>query len=72
MNFQADKMEISDFINRTFQKADLNDNSVVLDRFSIPMNEDFLDNRAAFIKNEIHSDSEFNYAFYKLDRKSVV
>ena len=66
MNFQADKMEISDFINLSFDKANLEDNSVVLSRFTENTNEEFLDKRADFIKTEIQKDADFNYSFYKL------
>ena len=66
MNFQADKMEISDFINLTFDKANLEDNSVVLSRFTENTNEEFLNKRADFIKTEIQKDADFNYSFYKL------
>ena len=66
MNFQADKKEISDIINLSFDKADLQDNSVVLTRFIENTNEEFLDNRAEFIKTEVQKDSNFNYIFYKL------
>ena len=66
MNFQADKKEISDIINLSFDKAYLQDNSVVLTRFIENTNEEFLDNRAEFIKTEVQKDSNFNYIFYKL------
>ena len=55
MNLQADKMEISDFINLSFDKANLEDNSVVLSRFTENTNEEFLDKRADFIKTEIQN-----------------
>lgn len=66
MNFQADKKEISDFINLSFNKADLRDNSVVLSRLTEKTGEEFLDNRGEFIKSEVQKDTDFNYAFCKL------
>lgn len=66
MNFITDKKEISRFINLTFDHANLQDNAIVLNRFTISTGEDFLDTRGEFIKNEIKKDNEFNYCFYKL------
>lgn len=66
MNFSSDKKEIFSFINLYFDKKSTNDNSVVLERFTEKTNEDFLDNRAGFIKNELNIDSSFNDCFSKL------
>lgn len=66
MNFSADKKEISSFINLYFEKKDSDDTSVVLERFTETTNEEFLDNRANFIINEVQIDSSFNDCFSKL------
>lgn len=66
MNFSADKKEISSFINLYFENKNSDDSSVTLDRFTETTNEDFLDNRANFIKNEVQIDSSFFNCFTKL------
>ena len=53
MKFSADKKEISSFINLYFENNGTDNSSVVLQRFTEITNEEFLDNRADFIKNEI-------------------
>ena len=66
MKFSADKKEISSFINLYFENNGTDNSSVVLQRFTEITNEEFLDNRADFIKNEIQIDSSFNDCFTKL------
>lgn len=66
MNFSADKKEISSFINLYFENKVSEDSSVALERFTETTNEEFLDNRANFIKNEIQIDSYFSDCFIKL------
>lgn len=66
MNFSADKKEISSFINLFFENKVSEDCSVALQRFTETTNEEFLDNRANFIKNEIQIDSSFYDCFTKL------
>ena len=66
MNFFADKKEISSFINLYFENKGSDDGSVALGRFTEITNEEFLDNRADFIKNEVQIDSFFRDSFAKL------
>lgn len=66
MNFSADKKEISSFINLYFESKCSEDSSVALERFTETTNEDFLDNRADFIKDEVQIDSSFSNCFTKL------
>lgn len=66
MNFSTDKKEISSFINLYFEKKESDDNSVILKRFTEKTNEDFLDKRANYIKNEVQIDTSFCDCFTKL------
>ncbi len=66
MNFSADKKEISSFINLYFENKSSYEISVTLKRFTEKTNEDFLDNRANYIKNEVQIDSSFGDCFKKL------
>lgn len=66
MNFSADKKEISSFINLYFENKNSDDSSVTVERFTETTNEEFLDNRANFIKNEVQIDSSFFNCFTKL------
>lgn len=66
MNFTEDKKEITDFINASINQADLTDNSFVLNHFTEKTDEEYLNQRAEFIKSEVLIDNDFNYSFYKL------
>lgn len=66
MNFSADKKEISSFINLYFENKGSYETSVTLRRFLETTNEDFLDNRADYIKKEVQIDSSFGDCFTKL------
>ena len=66
MNFTNDKKEITDFINASIEHEDLTDNSYVLKLFTEKTNEEFLNQRADYIKKEVLIDNVFNYSFYKL------
>lgn len=66
MNFSADKKEISSFINLYFENKGSYEASVTLKRFTETTNEDFLDNRANYIKKEVQIDSSFGDCFTKL------
>ena len=69
MNFSADKKEISSFINLYFENKSSYEISVTLKRFTETTNEDFLDNRANYIKNEVQIDTSFCDCFTKLAGK---
>ena len=68
MNFSADKKEISRFIDLFFKNTKLENSLIALKRFTIKINDDFLDKRADFIKSEVQKDTYFDSIFHKLSK----
>ena len=66
MKFTTDKKEISDFILAASLKSGRISDSL-LNRFTEETNENFLDERAKFIKEELKADTRFSKIFGSLD-----
>ena len=62
MNFTNDKIEIISIIDSIFETPN-NDYDVCLNRFTLKINDNFLDNRGKYLRHEILSDLTLKNSF---------
>ena len=63
MNFANDKIEIVSIIESVFEKPNI-DYKICLNRFTLKINDNFLDNRGKYLKEEI--------SFFRLKFKKCI
>lgn len=66
MNWKVDKKEIVDFINAAIDEPSVLDIETCINRFTEYTDEDYLDNRAEFIRKELEKDEVMIHSFRKL------